>query len=60
MMSGHGANPIFCNKKNKDWTSRALAIPYPATSDNIPFFHYTPILCALRLAETFWLVETFL
>ena len=27
MMSGHGANPIFFNKKNKDWTFRALATP---------------------------------
>ena len=25
MMSGHGANPIFC----KDWTSRTLATPHP-------------------------------
>ena len=35
MMSGHGGNPIFCNKKNKDWTSRTLAIPHslrPITS----------------------------
>ena len=25
MMSDHGANPIFFDKKNKDWTSRTLA-----------------------------------
>ena len=25
MMSGHGANPIFFNKKKKDWASRILA-----------------------------------
>ena len=37
MMSGHGANLIFFNKKNKDWTSRALANPHPPTSDNISF-----------------------
>ena len=24
-MSGDGANPIFFNEKNKDWTSRTLA-----------------------------------
>ena len=27
MMSVHGANPIFFNKKNKDWTSRTLTNP---------------------------------
>ena len=27
MMSGHGANPIFFNKKSKDWTSITLAKP---------------------------------
>ena len=40
MMSGHGANPIFFNKKNKDWMSRTLANPPPPTSDNISFFPY--------------------
>ena len=29
MMSDHGANPIFFNKKNKDCTSRTLANPQP-------------------------------
>ena len=33
-MSGHGANPIFFNKKN---TSRTLANPDPPMSGNIPF-----------------------
>ena len=28
-MSGHGANSIFINRKNKDWTSRTLANPPP-------------------------------
>ena len=28
-MYGHGANPIFFNKKDKDWTSRTLAKPHP-------------------------------
>ena len=28
-MSGHGANPIFFNKKNKNWASKALATPTP-------------------------------
>ena len=27
MMSGHGANTIFFNKKNDDWMSRTLANP---------------------------------
>ena len=27
MMSGHGANPIFFNKKNKDWTSTQMEPP---------------------------------
>ena len=26
---GHGANPIFFNKTNKDWTSRTLTTPHP-------------------------------
>ena len=40
-MSGHGANSIFFNKTNSDWTSRALATPPPPpTSDNISFLHY--------------------
>ena len=40
MMSGHGANPIFFNKKNKDWTSRTLANPHPPTFDDISFLPY--------------------
>ena len=44
-MSGHGANPIFFNKKNKDWTSRTLANPpppHPTMSDNISILPYLP------------------
>ena len=37
MMSGHGANTIFFNKKNRDWTSRTLANPPPPTSGEISF-----------------------
>ena len=40
MMSGHGTNPIFLNKNNKDWMSRILATPHPAMSDNISFLSY--------------------
>ena len=29
MMSGHGANPIFFNKKKKDWTSGIPVNPQP-------------------------------
>ena len=37
-MSGHGADPIFFNKKKyEDWTSRALANPQPHTTENILF-----------------------
>ena len=39
-MSGHGANPVFFNKKNKDWTSEHSLTPDPPTSDNILFFPY--------------------
>ena len=42
MMSGHGANPIFCNKKDKDWASRTLATHNPPTSDNILFLPTPP------------------
>ena len=31
-MSGHGVNPIFLNKGNKDWTSRTLANSHPPLS----------------------------
>ena len=34
-MSGHDANSIFFNKRNKDWTSRTLANPPPTMSDNM-------------------------
>ena len=37
MMSGHGANPIFFNRKYKDWMSRRHTNPHPRTSDNISF-----------------------
>ena len=40
MMSGHSANLVFFNKKNKNWTSRTLANPPPPTSDNISFLSY--------------------
>ena len=42
MMSGHGGNPIFFNKKNKDWTPRTLANHPLPTSDSISFLPYTP------------------
>ena len=42
MMSGHGASPIFCNKKNKNRTFRTLATPLPPTSSNISFLPYPP------------------
>ena len=29
MMSAHGPNPIFFNRKNKDWTSRTPANTHP-------------------------------
>ena len=29
IMSGHVANPVFFNKKNKDWMSRTLTSPPP-------------------------------
>ena len=28
MMSGHGANAILFDKKNKDWMSKTLATPH--------------------------------
>ena len=46
MMSGHGANPVFFNKKNKDWASRALVLPHlirPITSNLcLPHAHPRP------------------
>ena len=40
IMSGRGANSIFFNKKDKDWTPRTLANPPLLTSDNISFLSY--------------------
>ena len=40
IMSGHGANPIFFNKENKDWTSITLTNPPRPT---YPPPHPTPI-----------------
>ena len=40
MISGHGANPIFFNKENKDWTSRTLANPPHAKSDNTSILNF--------------------
>ena len=38
MMSGHGANPIFFNKKNWRWGIQKTHYPQPPTSNNISFF----------------------
>ena len=29
MIPGHGANPVFFNEKDKDWTSRRFTNPPP-------------------------------
>ena len=42
MMSGHGRNPIFFNKKIKIGRPENLLSPHPPTSDNISFLSYTP------------------
>ena len=67
MMSGHGANPIFFDKKKKDWTSRTLANPPPPTSDNISFlpspthppqsgrYVYHPLVVLLLIAIVYYL-----
>ena len=39
-MPGHGADPIFFNEKNRDWTSTTLANPPLATSNKISFLFY--------------------
>ena len=36
MMSGHIANPVLFNEKNKDWAFRTLA-SLPPASDNLSF-----------------------
>ena len=42
MMSGHGGNPIFFNKKNKDWAPRTLANHPLPTCNSISFLPYPP------------------
>ena len=48
MISGHDPNPIFFNKKNKDWTSRIFANPphplHPITSH---FALPLPVSCTI-------------
>ena len=44
MMSGHGGNPIFLNKKIKTERPEHLLTPPPPTSDNISFVPYSPSL----------------
>ena len=40
MMSGHGGNPIFFNKKRKIGRPEHSLTPHPPTSDNISFLPY--------------------
>ena len=42
VMSGHGANSIFFNKKNKNWTSRTLATPHLPLRPITSHFCLTP------------------
>ena len=42
MMSGHGANPIFFNKKIKIGRPEHSLTPHPPTFDNISFLPYPP------------------
>ena len=44
MMSGHGGNSIFFNKKIKIGRPEHSLSPDPPTSDNISFFPYPPPL----------------
>ena len=44
MMSGHGGNPIFFNKKIKIGRPEHSLTPPPPTSDNISFLPYPPPL----------------
>ena len=42
MMSGHGGNPIFFNKKIEIGCPEHSLTPHPLTSDNILFLPYPP------------------
>ena len=49
MMSSHGANPNFFNKKKtKIGRPEHSLTPHPLTSDNISFFLY-PVLLLLKV-----------
>ena len=41
-MSGHGANPIFFNKKIKIGRPEHSLTPHPPMSNNISFLPYPP------------------
>ena len=44
MMSGHGGNPIFFNKKIKIGHLEHSLTPHSSTFDNISFLPYPPLL----------------
>ena len=48
MMFGHGANPIFFDKKIKIGRPEHSLTPYPPTSDNISFLSYPPLTPTLK------------
>ena len=61
MMCCHGRNPTFCNKKNKDWTSKTLGNPLTPTSHNISVLPYilTPIkVDVICVSPLIWLQNT--
>ena len=62
MMSGHGGNPIFFNKKIKIGRPEHSSTPHPPTSDNISFLPYplsppfikVDVICVSPLIENLW------
>ena len=48
MISGHGTNPIFLNKKHKEWTSRTSATLQPLRPIT-SHFCLTPLLPSKKM-----------
>ena len=61
MMCGHGANPIFFNKKKKRLDSQNTRHPYPPTTGLKPHHHplKVDVICVSPLiVADLWLLES--
>ena len=53
MMSGHGPNPIFFNKKKKDWMSRTHSLSPSTLRPLTSHFYLTPPRTPLKVDDIY-------